>query len=125
MAKKIAAMENVNGVVLNNKINEFIKENGLEAKENHCRLVKMVLRHHVHSFPQNIPFIAAVTACADGQNVVFFLKRKKLAVISGNSIASETKVGNDFEIGGVKYVLKDTLNGIPRYEPKPNKKKEY
>lgn len=112
----------MNVVVLNNKINDFVKENNLEVKENHRRLVRMVLRHHVHSFPQNIPFIAAVTACADGQNVVFGIKRKKIALISGNSIASETKVGDNFEMGGVKYVLKDTLNGVPRYEPKPNKK---
>lgn len=122
MGKKVASLENVNVVVLNNKINDFVKENNLEVKENHCRLVRMVLRHHVHSFPQNIPFIAAVTACADGQNVVFCIKRKKIALISGNSIASETKVGDNFEMGGVKYVLKDTLNGVPRYEPKPNKK---
>lgn len=122
MAKKIAALENVNLIVLNNKINDFMTENKLQAQEGHCRLVRMVLRHHVHSFPQNIPFIAAVTACANGENVVFGIKRKKMAIIPGNSIASETKIGDTFEMGGVKYAIKDTVNGIPRYEPKPRKK---
>lgn len=77
-------------------------------------MVKMTLRHHVHHFPVNIPFIAVVKACNDDQNIVFSVKRKKMAVIPSIAISSETNV-DSFEIDGIIYEQQDTMNGFPRY----------
>ena len=114
--KKVAALENVNLYTLTAKVNEFIAKNNLEPTEDKVRLVKMTLRHHVHHFPQDIPFIAAVRKCGE-QQVVFAIKRTKYALIDDIDVSSETNVGKEFEISGVRYVLEDTINGYPRYKP--------
>lgn len=114
--KKVAALENVNLLTLNSKINEYIAKNNLTPTEDKVRLVKMTLRHHVHHFPKDIPFIAAVRKCGEHQ-VVFAIKRTKFALIDDIDISSETNVGKEFEISGVRYVQSDTINGYPRYKP--------
>ena len=114
--KNVAALENVNLLTLTAKVNEYIAKNNLTPTEEKVRLVKMTLRHHVHHFPENIPFIAAVRKCGESQ-VVFLIKRTKYAVIEDIAISSETNVGKEFEISGVRYVLEDTINGYPRYKP--------
>ena len=114
--KKVVAMENINLLTLTEKVNNFAAKNNLEVSENGVRFVQMTLRHHVHHFPTNIPFVAAVKKCGEKQ-VVFFVKRTKFAVIDDIDISSETKIGKSFEIDGVRYELKDTINGYPRYKP--------
>lgn len=114
--EKVVAMENVNLLTLTDKVNKYAAKNNLVTTENGVRLVQMTLRHHVHHFPTNIPFIAAVKKCGEKQ-VVFFVKRTKFAVIDDIDISSETNVGKTFEIDGVRYELKDTINGYPRYKP--------
>lgn len=116
MKKNVAALENVNLLTLNEKVNEYIVRNNLTPTEDKVRLVKMTLRHHVHHFPENIPFIAAVRRCGE-QQVVFSIKRTKYALIDDIDISSETNVGKEFEISGVRYVQVDTINGFPRYKP--------
>lgn len=76
----------------------------------------MTLRHPVHHFPTNIPFIAAVRKCGEKQ-VVFAIKRAKIALIDDAFVSSETKVGKEFTIDGVQYFQFDTINGYPRYKP--------
>ncbi len=114
--RNVAALENVNLLTLNEKVNEYIVRNNLTPTEDKVRLVKMTLRHHVHHFPENIPFIAAVRKCGE-QQVVFSIKRTKYALIDDIDISSETNVGKEFEVNGIKYVQKDTINGYPRYKP--------
>ncbi len=114
--KNVAALENVNLLTLTAKVNEYIAKNNLEPTESNVRLVKMTLRHHVHHFPENIPFIAAVRRCGE-QQVVFSIKRTKYALIDDIDVSSETNVGKEFEISGVRYVQVDTINGFPRYKP--------
>ena len=114
--KKVAALENVNLLTLTSKINEYIAKNDLTPTEDKVRLVQMTLRHHVHHFPKDIPFIAAVRKCGESQ-VVFAIKRTKYAVIEDIDISSETNVGKEFTISGVRYVQSDTINGYPRYKP--------
>ena len=116
---KHVALENVNMLVLNEKLNDFIRRQGVKATEDKCRLVQVVLRHKIHHFPIDIPFIAAVKNCGEGQVAVFNIKRTKLALIPGHSIAAETNVGKGFEISGVRYTLDDTVNGFERFKPKP------
>lgn len=116
---KHVALENVNMLVINEKLSKFIEKQGAEATEDKCRLVQMVLRHKIHHFPIDIPFIAAVKNCGEGQVAVFNIKRTKLALIPGHSIAAETNVGKAFEISGVRYTLDDTVNGFERFKPKP------
>ena len=111
------ALENVNMLVINEKLSKFIEKQGAEATEDKCRLVQMVLRHKIHHFPIDIPFIAAVKNCGEGQVAVFNIKRTKLALISGHSVAAETLVNKSFEINGVEYALADTINGFSRYKP--------
>lgn len=115
--KKSVSLENVNMLLLNQKINEYISQNGLNSAEPHCRLVQLVLRHKVHHFPINIPFIAAVKKCDDEKQVVFNVKRAKCACIQDISIASETKVEDSFVIDNIMYEKIDVLNGQPRYQP--------
>ncbi len=118
------ANENLNLLVLNNKLKQFIADNNEEAAEGKARLVKMTLRGDVHHFPTNIPFIGATIRCEGDKQAVFFIKRKKLAFVESGAIASETNVGDTFEVDNIQYVLKDTINGFPRYEPdfRPAKK---
>ena len=114
---KVTSLENVNTLVLTEKLNEFIAENGVKAIANNCRLVKMSLSEKVHHFPVNIPFIAAVIECESGKQAVFFVKRKKFALIESGIVSSSKNVGESFEIDNIKYVLEDTINDFPRYKP--------
>lgn len=116
MKKNVAALENVNLLVLTSKVNAYISQNNLEASENNVRLVKMTLRHPVRHFPTSIPFIAAVRKCGERQ-VVFAIKNTKFALIDDIDVSSETNVGKEFAIDGVQYVQIDTINGYPRYKP--------
>lgn len=116
--KKSVTSDNINSFFLDEKINAYIRKIGTIADEQKCRLVKMVLRHEVHHFPINIPFIAAVKRCKNGKVAVFNIKRAKTAFIDGHSIASETLVDKEFVIDGVRYV--ETVpyaDGYPRYQP--------
>ncbi len=114
---KASALENVNAMVLTEKLGEFIKESKVKALSDKCRIVRMTLSQKIHHFPVNIPFIAAVVECEEGKQAVFFIKRKKFALIEGGAISSSKSVGESFEIDKVKYVLEDTINGMPRYKP--------
>ncbi len=105
-------------MILSEKVNNAIEANALSAQETQARLVQMCLRHDIHHFPKNIPFVAVVRHCADGKSVVYNVKRSKIAVIDQDSISSETNIGKRFKIGGVDYILKDTINGFPRYAPR-------
>lgn len=116
MGKSIA-LENTNVLIINKKMDEYIAEQKMTAKENKCRLVQLVLRHKVHRYPVNIPFIAAVKSLKDGKVAVFNLKRTAFATIDGDAIASETNVGREFVIDGVRYVRTDTVDGMARYKP--------
>ncbi len=114
---KIVAPEFVNLMVLDQKLKSFISESDEEATEAKARLVKMTLRGDVHHFPTNIPFVGATIRCANDKQAVFFIKRKKIAFVESGDIASETNIGNEFEIDNVRYVLQDKLNDFPRYKP--------
>ncbi len=121
---KTISLENLNLLLINDKLNGFVDKQGTTAVESKCRLVNMVLRHKIHHFPIDIPFVAAVKNCENGKVAVFNIKRKKMAIIPGNSVAAETSVGKTFKIRGVTYTLADTINGFERYKPdyKPNNK---
>ena len=125
MKSNKVSLENVNMLVVNNRLDEFINKNGTSATEGKCRLVQLVLRHKVHHFPTDIPFVAVVKNCADGQVAVFNIKRTKLALIPGDAVAAETNVGNTFEISGVRYTLADTINGFERYKPRNKQPERY
>ena len=112
-----ASLENVNAMVLNEKLKEFIAGENTKAIAKNCRLVRMSLCEKVHHFPVNIPFIAAAIECEGGKQAVFFIKRKKYALIDGAAISSSKNVGDSFEIDNVKYILEDTINEMPRYKP--------
>ena len=113
----VSSLENVNTIVLTEKLSEFIKESGVKAVSDKCRIVKMSLSEKVHHFPVDIPFIAAVMDCEEGKQALFFIKRKKFALVEGGIVSSSKNVGNSFEIDGIKYVLEDTVNDMPRYKP--------
>ena len=113
----VTSLENLNTLVLSEKLNEFIAGEGAKALAKNCRLVRMSLCEKVHHFPINIPFIAAAVECEGGKQAVFFIKRKKYAMIDGSAVSSSKNVGESFEIDNVKYVLEDTINGMPRYKP--------
>ena len=125
MKSNKVSLENVNMLVVNNRLDEFINKNGTSATEGKCRLVQLVLRHKVHHFPTDIPFVAVVKNCTNGQVAVFNIKRTKLALIPGDAVAAETNVGNTFEISGVRYTLADTINGFERYKPRNKQPERY
>ncbi|MBR1915682.1 MAG: hypothetical protein IJ830_04520 [Alphaproteobacteria bacterium] len=113
----VSSLENVNTLILTEKLSEFIKQSGVNAVSDKCRIVKMSLCEKVHHFPLDTPFIAAVMDCEDGKQAVFYIKRKKFALVEGSAVSSSKSVGSNFEIDGIKYVLEDTLNEMPRYRP--------
>ena len=125
MKSNKVSLENVNMLVVNNRLDEFINKKGTSATEGKCRLVQLVLRHKIHHFPTDIPFVAVVKNCADGQVAVFNIKRTKLALIPGDAVAAETNVGKAFEISGVRYTLTDTINGFERYKPRNKQPERY
>lgn len=111
-------------LVLDQKLNQYISANGLVATEDKCRMMQIVLRHKVHKFPVGIPVVAAVKSLEDGKLAVFNLKRTTLATIDGDAVASETNIGKEFEIDGIRYVQTDTVDGMARYKPFFNKKQK-
>lgn len=117
MVVKASSLENVNAVVLTEKLNEFIAGENVKPLSDKCRIVRMTLSEKVHHFPVNIPFIAAAVECEEGKQAVFFIKRKKYAIIEGAAVSASKNVGDSFEIDNIKYVLEGTLNGMPRYKP--------
>lgn len=123
MGKNIS-LENTNVLIINKKLDEHIAAQGLQAKEDKCRLVQLVLRHKVHKFPVGIPVVAAVKSLEEGKLAVFNLKRTTLATIDGDAVASETNIGKEFEIDGIRYVQTDTVDGMARYKPFFNKKQK-
>jgi hypothetical protein len=118
---KSISLENLNLLILNDKIDAYINANSLQPIEANAHLMNVVLRHKVHHFPVGIPFIAAVKKCANGKEVVFSLNRSKISAIADVDILNQTNVGGTFKVGGVTYTQKDTLNGYPRYQPKTKK----
>ena len=113
----VTSPENLNTLVLTEKLNEFIAASNTKALAKNCHLVRMSLSEKVHHFPINIPFIAATIECEGGKQAVFFIKRKKYALIEGSAVSSSKNVGESFEIDNVRYVLEDTINEMPRYKP--------
>ena len=113
----VTSLENLNTLVLTEKLNEFIATSGTKAIAKNCRLVRMSLCEKVHHFPVNIPCIAATIECEGGKQAVFFIKRKKYAIIEGSAVSSSKNVGETFEINNVRYVLEDKINEMPRYKP--------
>ena len=69
----VTSLENLNTMLLSEKLNEFIAGEGAKALAKNCRLVRMSLCEKVHHFPINIPFIAAVVECEGGKQAVFFI----------------------------------------------------
>lgn len=114
---KIISFENTNAWILNQKLDKHIVAKGFMSKEDKCRMVQVVLRHKVHKFPVGIPIVAAVKSLENGKVAVFNIKRSTAAIVDGIDIASETNIGREFAIDGVRYILQDTINGFPRYKP--------
>ena len=79
----VSSLENVNTIVLTEKLSEFIKESGVKAVSDKCRIVKMSLSEKVHHFPVDIPFIAAELDREDGQQALCFTTRPKFAIVEG------------------------------------------
>ncbi len=115
--KKVIAYEKINMMLVDNKINEYIKKFGLTADEERCRLVKLTLRHEVLHFPVNIPIIAAIKRCTNEENVVFNIARSKTTVIKLDDISSATPVTDKFSIRGIRYEAYDQISGYTRYKP--------
>lgn len=113
----VSSLENVNTIILTEKLNEFIAQSGVKAVSDKCRIVKMSLCEKIHHFPVDTPFIAAAMDCENGQQAVFYIKRKKFAMVEGSAVSSSKNVGNSFEIDDIKYVLEDKVNDMPRYKP--------
>lgn len=135
-AKKTVALANVNPMALSLKINEYAKTLKLNTEKSGISMADITLSEHIHSFPQNIPFPAAIKSCGNGQSIIFNLKRNKLAVVEDTIICGKKVVASfpsDFDfakskapkeiiLGGVTYSAKDTINDIPRYRTKLNAK---
>jgi len=116
--KKVIAYEKINMMLVDNKINEYIKKFGHTADEDKCRLVKLTLRHDVLHCPVNIPFIVAIKRCKDEKNVVYNIARSKMAVINLDDISSATPVIGDFSIRGIRYEAFDQICGYTRFRPR-------
>ena len=113
---KTIATENVNLYVLNQKLHEFAKSNGVSFSEKRAHLKWIMLNQEVLHFPIRIPVLAACVLCDNGKYAVFSIMRKKYAFIPADTISSMTDVKDSFEIGKSRYIVKDTINGFERYK---------
>ena len=119
---KFIRPENLNAIVANNKANvgiEVAKQKdptclaGATIEQN-VQLNKVVLREKAFGTKANRPFYA-FSKRAGALTVLVDVNTGKTGLFDDSVIASATQVGEQFEIGGVIYGLKDTLNGQPRY----------
>lgn len=134
--KRTIARANVNPLALSIKINEYAQTMKLNTEQSGLCMADIILSEHIHSFPQNIPFPAAIKSCGNGQSIIFNIKRSKIAVVEDTIICgkkvvasfpsdfdfSKSKAPKEIVLGGVTYSTKDTLNDIPRYRTKLNAK---
>lgn len=78
------------------------------------RLSKISLRSEFARHPAGTPFYAFVKRSGDLYGVID-LKSGAIIVVGNDNIASLTNVKGNFEVDGICYGLKDTINGWPRY----------
>lgn len=121
MLMKIIALENLNSLVVNNRVNAAAVKIGLQSNEENVRLVKVMLRESKKAkVPTGVPLYAFVKNFKfNGNNViaVYDIASGKLQFVNDTFIASETDVKGRFTIGPVTYGLLDTVNGAKRYHP--------
>lgn len=119
---KFIRTENLNSIIANNKANigiEVARQNdptcfaGATIEPN-VQLNKVVLRAKAFGIKANRPFYA-FSKRAGALTVLVDVNTGKTRLFDDSVIASATQVGEQFEIGGVIYGLKDTLNDQPRY----------
>lgn len=120
--KRFVRPENLNSIVANNKANiaiEVALQNdptcfaGATIDQN-VQLNKVVLREKAFGTKANRPFYA-FSKRAGALTVLVDVTSGKTGLFDDSVIASATQVNEQFEIKGVIYGLKDTLNGQPRF----------
>lgn len=78
------------------------------------RLSKISLRSEFAGHPVGSPFYAFVKRSGK-LFCVIDLKSGAIIIVGNDNIASLTNVKDNFEVDGICYGLKDTINGWPRY----------
>lgn len=114
--------QNLNSIIANNKANIVIEV--LKQKdplsfagatiEPHVQLNKIVLRKRALGASAGKPFYA-FSKRAGTLTILVNVASGKSGAFDDSVIASATQVQERFEIDGVIYDQKDTLNGQPRY----------
>lgn len=123
MTKKIICDENLNSIVANAKADKAIaavrKEYpsflANETIPTEMQLRKITLREPAFDVPAGKPVYAFAKRLSKKLTVLVELTSGKAEIISTATIDSNAPVNGKFNIDGVVYDLKDTMNGCPRY----------
>lgn len=123
MKKKIICEANLNSIVANTKADKAIKAIRNESPnflaeapiENEVKLRKVTLRESAFNAPAGSPLYVFMKRASKKLTVVVDVETGKAKVIPTSIIDSNVAVTGRFEINGVTYELKDTMNGCPRY----------
>ena len=115
--KKISE-KNLNSYIANEDINVAVEASGEEITSKGVRLAKIVLRNSpTHKLKANIPMYAFVKNLGN-KIVAKFLTNGMIVIFENPNLLSVSEVKGTFSLKGVLYGIKDTINGLPRYEAK-------
>lgn len=130
MARKCIDLRRINEHVVNEKLMEAVKNQGLEADKAEISLVKMSLRYRrsrnkatMHESSKqfdykkarNTPFYAFYKAVGKSKAAIYRIDTDEVRIVSTASISNKNEVKGTFMLNGVTYGPKDTINGFRRF----------
>ena len=105
----------LNIVVVNEKLNTMANV----KKDSPARGV-MVTLHNAspkHKWAANAPFPAVIKEAISGDVAIFNMATGQKEILP-STVVKINELGSTFDYKGHRYVQKDTINGVPRYEIK-------
>ena len=107
-------------MIVNNKLNAAIGKEGVGKNavvEDNVRIMNMVLKNSkAPKVPVNVPLMVFVKN-AGGKFAIMDLDTGSVQILEAVDIRSAAVVKGDFYLHGIKYKMKDTINGYKRYRP--------
>lgn len=123
MKKKTICDANLNSLVANAKADKAIKAIRRdypsfltdETVATEMQLRKLTMREPHFDVPAGKPLYAFAKRAGKKLTILVELTSGKAEIVPTATIDSTAPVNGKFTIDGVKYELKDTMNGCPRY----------
>ena len=105
----------LNVVVVNEKLNTMAN-----VKKDSPARGAMITLHSTspkHKWAANAPFPAVIKEAISGDVAIFNMVTGQKEILP-QTVVKINELGSTFDYKGHRYVQKDTLNGVPRYEIK-------